>query len=97
MGERESGGRGERRKRSEEVQDLFLPLPELLENEDMRRLLLQNYLTQRQKQLKHKSGLIIPLSVCIFQRLSIRILFNDYDNIIGKIVNMKNHPEKWSF
>jgi len=23
-------------------------------------------------------------------------LFNDYDNIIGKIVNMINHPEKWS-
>jgi four helix bundle protein len=24
------------------------------------------------------------------------ILFNDYENIIGKIVNMINHPEKWS-
>ena len=23
-------------------------------------------------------------------------LFNDYDNILGKIVNMINHPEKWS-
>jgi four helix bundle protein len=23
-------------------------------------------------------------------------LFNDYDNSIGKIVNMINHPEKWS-
>jgi len=23
-------------------------------------------------------------------------LFNDYENIIGKIVNMINHPEKWS-
>jgi four helix bundle protein len=23
-------------------------------------------------------------------------LFNDYDNIIGKLVNMINHPEKWS-
>lgn len=23
-------------------------------------------------------------------------LFNDYDNIIGKIVNMINHPDKWS-
>jgi len=23
-------------------------------------------------------------------------LFNNYDNIIGKIVNMINHPEKWS-
>jgi four helix bundle protein len=23
-------------------------------------------------------------------------LFNDYDNIIGKIVNMIIHPEKWS-
>ncbi|TFG88861.1 MAG: four helix bundle protein, partial [Candidatus Atribacteria bacterium] len=23
-------------------------------------------------------------------------LFNDYDNIIGKIINMMNHPEKWS-
>jgi hypothetical protein len=23
-------------------------------------------------------------------------LFNDYDNIIGKIVNMINHTEKWS-
>ena len=28
---------------------------------------------------------------------SIRIkLFNDYDNIIGKIINMMNHPDKWS-
>jgi four helix bundle protein len=23
-------------------------------------------------------------------------LYNDYDNVIGKIVNMINHPEKWS-
>ena len=23
-------------------------------------------------------------------------LFNEYDNIIGKIVNMINHPDKWS-
>jgi four helix bundle protein len=23
-------------------------------------------------------------------------LFNDYESIIGKIVNMINHPEKWS-
>jgi len=23
-------------------------------------------------------------------------LFNDYDNILGKIVNMMNQPEKWS-
>ncbi|MCX6322541.1 MAG: four helix bundle protein [Bacteroidia bacterium] len=23
-------------------------------------------------------------------------LFNDYDNIIGKIINMMNHPDKWS-
>jgi four helix bundle protein len=23
-------------------------------------------------------------------------LFNDYENIIGKIVNMINHPEKWT-
>lgn len=23
-------------------------------------------------------------------------LFNDYENIIGKIVNMISHPEKWS-
>lgn len=23
-------------------------------------------------------------------------LFNDYDNIIGKLVNMINHPGKWS-
>jgi hypothetical protein len=24
-------------------------------------------------------------------------LFNDYENIIGKIVKMINHPGKWSF
>jgi four helix bundle protein len=23
-------------------------------------------------------------------------LFNDYENVIGKIVNMINHPDKWS-
>ena len=23
-------------------------------------------------------------------------LFKDYDNIIGKIINMMNHPEKWN-
>jgi four helix bundle protein len=23
-------------------------------------------------------------------------LFNEYDNILGKLVNMMNHPEKWS-
>jgi four helix bundle protein len=23
-------------------------------------------------------------------------LFNDYDNILGKLVNMINHPDKWS-
>ena len=23
-------------------------------------------------------------------------LFNDYDHILGKLVNMINHPEKWS-
>ena len=23
-------------------------------------------------------------------------LFNDYNNILGKLVNMINHPEKWS-
>jgi four helix bundle protein len=25
-----------------------------------------------------------------------RKLFNDYDNVIGKIVNMISHPDKWS-
>jgi four helix bundle protein len=23
-------------------------------------------------------------------------LFNAYDNVIGKIINMMNHPDKWS-
>lgn len=23
-------------------------------------------------------------------------LYNEYDNILGKLVNMMNHPEKWS-
>ena len=31
------------------------------------------------------------ISEIVYQKL-----FNDYDNIIGKIVNMINHPEKWS-
>jgi four helix bundle protein len=31
------------------------------------------------------------ISEIVYQKL-----FNDYDNIIGKIVNMINQPEKWS-
>ena len=31
------------------------------------------------------------ISEIVYQKL-----YNDYDNIIGKIVNMINHPEKWS-